>query len=107
MSEPFNVPTSGGLRVILVAGIAHAAERKKQQEAEAARLRRSRGVVVFGNNTRVLMEFGDDSLQVFYILRDRQQRAHPCRHRRAADHRSAAWRRRRHGRCRVLVVSAR
>ena len=32
-SDPFVVPSSGGLRVILVAGIAQAAERKKQMEA--------------------------------------------------------------------------
>ena len=33
-SDPFVVPASGGLRVILVAGIAQAAERKKQEEAQ-------------------------------------------------------------------------
>ena len=35
-SQPFRVPTTGGLRVILVAGIAKAAERKKAEEAAAA-----------------------------------------------------------------------
>src|SRR5580765_8479290 len=35
-SDPIVVPASGGLRVILVAGIAQAAERKKQEEAQAA-----------------------------------------------------------------------
>src|SRR4030095_1214304 len=35
VSQPFAVPASGGLRVILVAGIAKAAERKKQEEASA------------------------------------------------------------------------
>ena len=34
-SQPFAVPTAGGLRVILVAGLARAAERKKQEEAAA------------------------------------------------------------------------
>ena len=42
VSQPFSVPTTGGLRVILVAGIAKAAERKKQEEAAAAAARRSR-----------------------------------------------------------------
>jgi hypothetical protein len=68
VSDPFNVPASGGLRVILVAGIARAAERKKQEEAAAAAAPAVRGVVAFGNNTRVLMQFQDDTLQVFYVL---------------------------------------
>ena len=36
-SDPIVIPGSGGLRVILVAGLAKAAERKKQEEAAAAR----------------------------------------------------------------------
>jgi hypothetical protein len=47
-SQPFRVPTSGGLRVILVAGIAKAAERKKLEEAAAAAGPAVKGVVVFG-----------------------------------------------------------
>ncbi len=68
VSEPFTVPVSGGLRVILVAGMAAAAERRKQEEAAAAAAPASKGVVVFGNDSRVLMQFTDDSLQVFYVL---------------------------------------
>jgi hypothetical protein len=67
-SQPFRVPTTGGLRVILVAGIAKAAERKKLAEAEAAAEPPVKGVVVFGNNTRVLMQFREDSLEVYYVL---------------------------------------
>jgi hypothetical protein len=62
------VPTTGGLRVILVAGIAKAAERKKQEEAAAAAGPAVKGVVVFGGNTRVLMQFRDDALEVYYVL---------------------------------------
>ena len=67
-SQPFNVPTSGGLRVILVAGIAKATERKKQEEAAAAASPPIKGTVVFGNNTRTLVQFKDDMLEVYYIL---------------------------------------
>jgi hypothetical protein len=57
VSEPLRLPTSGGLRVILVAGL------KKASAAPPVR-----GSVAFGSNTRILMEFRDDTLQVFYIL---------------------------------------
>jgi hypothetical protein len=67
-SQPFNVPTSGGLRVILVAGIAKAAERKKQEDAAATAAPPVRGTVVFGPNTRTLIQFTDDRLEVFYVL---------------------------------------
>jgi hypothetical protein len=67
-SQPFRVPTSGGLRVILVAGIARAAERKKLAEAEAAAEPPVKGVVVFGDNTRVLMQFREDALEVYYVI---------------------------------------
>ncbi|HVQ16216.1 MAG TPA: hypothetical protein VMS40_21590, partial [Vicinamibacterales bacterium] len=68
VSQPFAVPTSGGLRVILVAGIAKAAERKKQEEAAAAAEPPTKGIVVFGGNSRVLMQFNNDALDVYYIL---------------------------------------
>jgi hypothetical protein len=68
VSQPFPVPSSGGLRVILVAGIARAAERKKQEEAASAAGPPIKGIVVFGGNTRVIMQFRDDVLEVFYVL---------------------------------------
>ena len=68
VSQPFAVPTSGGLRVILVAGLARAAERKKQEEAANAAAPPVKGTVVLGNNTRVLMQFRDDGLDLYYIL---------------------------------------
>jgi hypothetical protein len=67
-SQPFRVPTTGGLRVILVAGIAKAAERKKAEEAAAAAGPAVKGVVVFGGNTRILMQFREDSLEIYYVL---------------------------------------
>lgn len=68
VSQPFRVPTAGGLRVILVAGIAKAAERKKQEEEAAAAGPAVKGVVVFGSNTRVLMQFREDTLEIYYVL---------------------------------------
>jgi hypothetical protein len=68
VSEPFTVPTSGGLRVILVAGLAEAATRKAAEEAAAAKAPPVRGSIALSPNTRVLMEFRDDALQVFYVL---------------------------------------
>jgi hypothetical protein len=68
VSDPFKVPTSGGLRVILVAGLKQAAERRKAQEASEAAAPAVKGSVVLGGASRVLMEFRDDRLQVFYLL---------------------------------------
>jgi hypothetical protein len=56
------------LRVILVAGLAKAAERRKQEAAAAAAAPPVRGAVVFGGGTRIVMEFREDALQVFYLL---------------------------------------
>ena len=68
VSDPFAVPASGGLRVILVAGLKAAAARAAKEAAAAAALPPVRGNVVLGPNSRVLMEFRDDALQVFYVL---------------------------------------
>jgi hypothetical protein len=67
-SDPFTVPSAGGLRVILVAGLARAAEQKKQDEAKALEEPAVKGTVVFGGDTRLLMQFRDDALQVYYVL---------------------------------------
>ncbi|MET0165314.1 MAG: hypothetical protein ABW318_09965, partial [Vicinamibacterales bacterium] len=68
VSDPFTVPTQGGLRVILVAGLKEAAARREKEAATAAAAPPVRGSVVFGPNSRVLMEFRDDTLQIFYVL---------------------------------------
>ena len=67
-SDPFTIPSRGGLRVILVAGIAKAAERKAAEAAQATAAPPVRGTVVFGGDSRVLMQFSDDALQVYYVL---------------------------------------
>ena len=68
VSQPFSAPSSGGLRVILVAGIERAAERKKQEEAAAAAAPATKGVVVFGGDSRIVLEFSNDTLFAFYLL---------------------------------------
>src|SRR2546426_8762207 len=55
-SDPFVVPTAGGLRVILVAGIREAAERKKKEEAAAAAAPPGKGAVGRGGNSRSIFE---------------------------------------------------
>jgi hypothetical protein len=67
-SDTFMVPTAGGLRVILVAGLKDAAARKEKDAAEAAAAPAVPGAVVIGPNSRMLMEFRDDALQMFYVL---------------------------------------
>lgn len=68
ISEPFTVPTSGGLRVILVAGLEVAAARAQEEAAAAAAAPPVQGVVVLSPNSRVFIEFRDDTLQLFYVL---------------------------------------
>ncbi|MGE3404653.1 MAG: hypothetical protein AB7K63_18845, partial [Vicinamibacterales bacterium] len=67
-SLPFEVPASGGIRIILVAGIKEAAERRAKEQAAEAAAPPIKGTVVFGGDSRVLIEFRDDELRVFYIL---------------------------------------
>jgi hypothetical protein len=68
VSQPFSIPRTGGLRVILVAGMAAAAERRKKEAEESASAPAARGTVVFGGDSRVMLQFSDDSLQVYYVL---------------------------------------
>ena len=67
-SDPFVVPTSGGLRVILVAGLSDAAARQKREADEAAAAPPVKGQVVLGGNSRIIFEFPDDLMRVFYML---------------------------------------
>jgi hypothetical protein len=68
VSQPFAVPANGGLRVILVAGLEKAAERRTREEAEGLAAPPTRGAVVFGPNSRIIMEFNNDALFAFYVL---------------------------------------
>ena len=68
VSQPFAVPASGGLRVILVAGLKAVAERRAKEEAAGLAAPPVKGSVIIGSDSRVVMQFEDDALQVFYIL---------------------------------------
>ena len=68
VSDPFDVPRSGGIRIILIAGLKQLAERQAKQAAEEAAAPAIKGVVTLGGDSRVVMEFQNDALQVFYIL---------------------------------------
>lgn len=65
VSREFPVPASGGVRVALVAGVG-ASGRADAGEGRTAEARPGR--VVFGGNSRVILEFQQDELQVFYLL---------------------------------------
>lgn len=67
-SQPFPVPARGGVRVALVAGIAKAAQAEAAANAEAAKMPARTGAVVFGADTRIVLEFQDDEPTFFYIF---------------------------------------
>lgn len=67
-SQPFVVPAGGGVRVALVAGAEAAAAAEAKANEEAARSPARTGVVVFGPDTRIVLEFQDDEPTFFYIF---------------------------------------
>lgn len=60
-SEEFPAPRQGGIRLMLVATA-------KGGEAPPPALPPQPGNVVFGDQTRVIVDVGDDTLQVYYLL---------------------------------------
>jgi hypothetical protein len=66
-SQEFTVPPSGGIRIALVAtesgGQTRAAEDRQPGQPPAGS-----GTVVLGEQSRFVIEMGDDALSVFYIL---------------------------------------
>ena len=67
-SRQFTVPSDAGIRVALIAGLKAAAAREQAAREEAAKQPARQGIVVFGGESRVILEFQDDNLQVFYLL---------------------------------------
>ena len=67
-SQEFPVPSTSGVRVALIAGLQAAAAREQAAREEAAKQPARQGIVVFGGESRVILEFQDDNLQVFYLL---------------------------------------
>ena len=67
-SKEFPVPAKGGVRVALIAGIQKAAAAEQAAAAAGAREPARPGVVEFGPESRVILEFQDDNLTLFYLL---------------------------------------
>jgi hypothetical protein len=67
-SQEFPVPAKGGVRVALIAGIAAAAAKEKSEAEAAAKMPARPGVVEIGPESRVIIEYQDDNLTVFYLL---------------------------------------
>ena len=67
-SQEFPVPAQGGVRVALIAGIAAAAAKEKAEAEAAAKLPARQGVVEIGPESRIIIEYQDDNLTVFYLL---------------------------------------
>src|SRR6476620_1442870 len=67
-SETFRIPSQGGVRVALIAGLAKVRERQKQEAAAARSAPAVRGVVTLGGETRIVGEFQNDNLFLFYQL---------------------------------------
>ncbi len=68
VSQPFAVPAKGGIRIILISGLQAVAERKAKEQAAEAAAPAVKGSVTIGGDSRIMLEFADDSLRVFYIL---------------------------------------
>lgn len=67
-SQEFAVPAKGGVRVALIAGIQKAAAAERATAAAGAREPARPGVVEFGAESRIILEFQDDNLTLFYLL---------------------------------------
>ena len=67
-SQEFPVPARGGIRVALISGIQKAADAEKAAAAAAAKEPARPGVVEFGSESRLIFEFQNDTLTVFYLL---------------------------------------
>lgn len=67
-SQEFPVPQRGGVRVALIAGIAKAKAAEQAANAAAAKEPARPGVVEIGPESRIILEYQDDNLTVFYLL---------------------------------------
>lgn len=67
-SKQFEMPPTSGIRLILVAGAGSAAAAGAGALSPAGAATPAPGEVVFGGQSRIQIEFDDDSLEVFYLL---------------------------------------
>jgi hypothetical protein len=66
-SQQFAVPSSGGIRVALVATDAEI-EKRAAADRQLAQAPAQSGMVVLGEQSRFVIEMGEEALSVFYIL---------------------------------------
>jgi hypothetical protein len=67
-SQQFAVPARGGVRIALIAGIAAAKAAEKSAADAAAKEPARPGVVEIGPESRIILEYQDDMLTVFYLF---------------------------------------
>ena len=67
-SQEFPVPDRGGVRVALIAGIAKAKAAEQAANDAAAKEPARPGIVEIGPESRIIIEYQDDNLTVFYLL---------------------------------------
>ena len=67
-SQEFPVPAQGGVLVALISGIAAAAAKEKTEAEAAAKMPARPGIVEIGPESRIIIEYQDDNLTVFYLL---------------------------------------
>lgn len=67
-SQEFTVPGRGGVRVALIAGIQAVAAAERAAAEAGAREPARPGIVEFGAESRVILEFQNDTLTLFYLL---------------------------------------
>lgn len=67
-SQEFPAPAKGGVRVALIAGIAAVKAAESAAAAAAAKQPARPGVVEIGPESRIIIEYQDDLLTVFYLL---------------------------------------
>jgi hypothetical protein len=77
-SQEFDVPAVGGTRLMLVATDA-ATEQKAAADAKLAQGPAVPGVVVFGEQSRFVLELGDDALNVFNLFQISNTARRPVR----------------------------
>ena len=65
-SEPFSVPAEGGVRMLLVA--TKGGSTTAPAGSGASRPATVEGTIVLGGDSRIVIEFADDELEVFYLL---------------------------------------
>jgi hypothetical protein len=67
-SQEFAMPGNGGIRIALISGIAAAKAAEKAAADAAAKQPARPGVVEIGSESRIILEYQDDNLTVFYLL---------------------------------------